>query len=224
MALTSQSVLKHVRIAGLAALLAGTALSASFAQEATPDAAATDIAIEAPAEGTADAAPADAAPQAAPATDPDLGKTYTVETHGDWEIRCVKLGEGQKDPCTMYQLLLDTQGNQVAEITLFKLPDGQEAAAGGTMIAPLGTALQPGIGLSIDSGQAKRYPFAFCNQIGCFSRIGFTTAEVAAFKAGSKAKVTVVPVNAPDGKMVELSASLTGFTAAYDAVAKLNAQ
>ncbi|WP_417258789.1 invasion associated locus B family protein [Celeribacter sp.] len=219
MAFKSQTALTLARIAGLAALLAGTALAPTFAQDATSEAATTeDAAPAAPADAAAPAATEDAAVE-----DSNIGKTYTAETHGDWEIRCVKMPEGQKDPCTMYQLLIDDQGNQVSEITLFQLPEGQQAVAGGTMVAPLETALQPGIGLAVDSGQGKRYPFAFCNQIGCFSRVGFTAEEVAAFKAGAKVKVTLVPIAAPEGKMVEVTASLKGFTAAYDAVARINA-
>ena len=219
----SQSVLTVARSAGLAALLVGTAAAPTFAQEATPEA--DPVEQMAPATEADAAAPAtDAAAQPAETAESNIGKTYTAEVHGDWEVRCVKMPEGQKDPCTMYQLLLDEQGNQVSELTMFKLPDGQKAVAGGTMVAPLETALQSGITLAIDSGQAKRYPFAFCNQIGCFSRVGFTAEEIAAFKAGSSAKVTLAPMGAPEGKIVELTASLTGFTAAYEAVAKINAE
>jgi invasion protein IalB len=46
---------------------------------------------------------------------------------------------------------------------------------------------------------------------GCFARIGFTSAEVAAFKAGVAATMTIVPAAAPDEK-VALKVSLKGFT------------
>jgi len=150
------------------------------------------------------------------------GTTYEKETHGDWQVRCIRTEDGN-DPCQLYQLLKDSNGNSVAEISMFALPEGEKAAAGATIAVPLETLLTQQITMVIDSGQPKRYPFSWCSQIGCFARVGFTAQEVAAFKAGSKATLTIIPVVAPDQK-VNLAVSLSGFTAGYDAVAKLNAQ
>ena len=54
--------------------------------------------------------------------------------------------------------------------------------------------------------------------MGCVARVGFTAEEIAAFKAGGKATMTIVPAVAPD-KTVALDMSLKGFTAGFDAVA-----
>ena len=70
------------------------------------------------------------------ATDDDA--SYTGATHGDWELVCMRAEEGE-DPCQMYQLLRDADGNATAEITLFPLPEGQEAVAGATVLTPLET-------------------------------------------------------------------------------------
>jgi len=147
----------------------------------------------------------------------EIGKTYKVSVHGDWELRCIKAPEGTKDPCQLYQLLEDQQGNSVAEINLFSLPDGDKLAAGATIVTPLETLLTQNVLLSVDGGKPKVYPFTFCTAIGCFSRVGFTADDVAAFKAGNAAKIVVVPAQAPDQK-VELSMSLKGFTAGFTAV------
>ena len=149
------------------------------------------------------------------------GQTYIQETFGDWEMRCIRTESGN-DPCQLYQLLQDDAGNNVAEISLFGLPAGQQAAAGATIITPLETLLLEQISLSVDGGQAKRYPFSFCSTIGCFARIGFTNDEVNQLKRGRGATLTIVPVAAPDQKVV-LSLSLSGFTAGYDAVNAANA-
>lgn len=154
--------------------------------------------------------------------EPGVGATYVREEHGDWQIRCVKTETGQ-DPCQMYQLLADDQGNSVAEFSIFNLPDGQEAAAGATVITPLETLLTQQLRLAVDAGQVKRYPFAFCSQIGCFARLGFTGDEVDGFKRGAAATVTIVPAAAPD-QTVELALSLTGFTAGWEAVIAANAE
>lgn len=151
-----------------------------------------------------------------------IGMAYTSETFGDWEMRCIRTEDGD-DPCQLYQLLDDAQGNSVAEISMFALPAGQEAAAGATIITPLETLLTQQITLQVDQGTAKRYPFTWCSPIGCVARVGFTSDEVASFKRGARATITIVPVAAPD-QQVALDVSLSGFTAGYDAVAAHNSE
>ncbi|NHW17240.1 invasion associated locus B family protein, partial [Escherichia coli] len=89
------------------------------------------------------------------------GSTYVSETFGDWEQRCVRRPEGN-DPCQIYQLLRDADGNAVAEMSVFPLPAGQPAVAGSTIITPLETLLTKNITIAVDGGQARRYPFEFC--------------------------------------------------------------
>lgn len=186
---------------------------AAQAQEAT----------EAPAEGAAAEAPADGT--TVPGTDLSMGQapadgigsTYVKESFDSWELRCVRTASGV-DPCQLYQLLKDGSGNSVAEVGLFTLPEGGEAVAGATVIAPLETLLTAGLRIGVDEAQPKVYPFSFCSAAGCVARVGFTAAEVDALKKGNKAIVTIVPAVAPDNT-VALDLSLKGFTAGYDAVA-----
>jgi invasion protein IalB len=109
----------------------------------------------------------------------------------------------------------DGEGSPVAEVSIFRLKDGGRAKAGATIVVPLETALPQQITLSVDGGKARRYPYSFCSQVGCYARVGFTSEDIASFKLGNAATVTIVPALAPDQK-VELVLSLTGFTAAYD--------
>ena len=152
------------------------------------------------------------------AGEPAVGSTYTVATFELWEQRCVKTAEGA-DPCQLYQLLKDAEGNSVAEISMFALPEGSEATAGATVVAPLETLLTANLTLGVDGGDMKMYQFNFCATIGCIARVGFTADEVARFKKGAKAIMTIVPAAAPDQKVV-LEISLKGFTAGYEAVQK----
>jgi invasion protein IalB len=148
--------------------------------------------------------------------DPELGKPYTKKEIGSWEMRCIKTEE-EVDPCQMYQLLADGEGAPVAEVSLFRLPDGGQAKAGATVVVPLETALPAQLTLSVDGGKARRYPYAFCNPVGCYVRMGLTDADIGAFKRGKQAVLTIVPALAPDQK-VNLTLSLDGFTAGYDEV------
>lgn len=204
----------------LCAALAVFAPAVAFAQTTTTDGTVTVIKDEdAPAPKTEDLL---SLGEDAEETSP-VGKPYTREVIGEWEMRCIKGEEGaaEKEPCQMYQLMNDDQGVPVAEVSLFRLPSGSKAIAGATIIVPLETSLPSQMTLSIDGGKARRYPYAFCNPIGCYVRLGLIADDIAAFKRGNEAVITIVPALAPDQK-VELKLSLTGFTASYDEVSVLD--
>ncbi len=144
------------------------------------------------------------------------GTLYVDEVFDDWSRRCTFLAD-REDPCHLYQLLKDGEGNPTMEFSIIKLPEGLQATAGATAIAPLQTLLTEQLTIQVDAGQAKRYPFKFCTQIGCISQIGLTAAEVEAFKKGNKAILSIVPAGAPNQR-VNLELSLKGFTAGFDSL------
>jgi invasion protein IalB len=193
----------------------------------TPSVLLIALAMSFPAFAQDAAAPADtteAAPAAdnglsmgAPVTDgPAIGETFTRETFGDWQLRCIKSEDG-KDPCQLYQLLRDSTDNAVAEINLFLLPEGAQAFAGATVVTPLETLLTEQIRLTVDGGAARRYPFNFCAQVGCISRMGFTDDEITQFKRGAAAQFRIVPASAPNAEVL-VNVSLKGFTAGFEAL------
>lgn len=145
-------------------------------------------------------------------------QVYNLETNGDWEVRCFKVEGAEQDPCEMYQLLKDDKENPTAEISLFKLVDGGQAEAGATVTVPLETLLTSQLMIAVDGAKPKRYPFSFCNPVGCFARIGLTGQDVETYRKGSSATVTIVPAAAPD-QQVNLPLSLSGFTKSYEKVA-----
>ncbi|WP_341365711.1 invasion associated locus B family protein [Yoonia sp. BS5-3] len=151
---------------------------------------------------------------------PQIGQPYVLQTFGDWEMRCIKQPEGEDEPCNLYQLLRDDSGAAVAEFNMFRLPEGNQAAAGATIVVPLETFLPAQLTLSVDGLNARRYPFTFCNAAGCVVRAGFTAEEVEAFKRGATANVRLVPAADPSAE-VNLAVSLTGFTAGFDGVVTL---
>jgi len=173
------------------------------AQEATPaEVPATDLAVEGLEMGT-------------PVEDgPVEGQPYIREVFGDWALRCINLAEGP-EPCELYQLLLDADSNPVAEISMFPLPPGGQAAAGANIVAPLETLLTEQLTLAVDGGTPRRYPFSFCNAGGCVARVGFSAEDVLAFKRGNSATIRIVPAIAPEEEVL-LTISLTGFTAGFD--------
>ncbi len=148
--------------------------------------------------------------------DPQPGETYVDATHGDWELRCIVNPNGT-DPCQLYQMLTDPEGAPVAEISLFPVEDSGPAEAGATIITPLETLLTEQVTIAIDSDPAKRYPFSFCTQVGCFARIGLTGDDLAAMRRGIEGRLRIVPAAAPDRQVV-VGLSLTGFTDGFNAL------
>lgn len=208
----------------LCAALAAFAPAAVFAQTEAPET------TQETAPATTPEATAETTPPAATSTESllslgedlnQVGQPYTRDVNEAWEMRCIRGEEGADEPCQMYQMMDDGQGAPVAEVSMFRLPEGGQAVAGATVIVPLETSLTSQLTVSIDGDKTRRYPFAFCNQIGCYVRLGLTADDIAAFKRGNEATLTIVPAMAPDQE-VALTLSLKGFTASYDSVTVLD--
>ncbi len=146
----------------------------------------------------------------------DEADVYVKDRFGDWQLICIRVADRQ-DPCELYQLLRDQDGNSVAEITMFAVPDDPQAVAGATIVTPLETLLTANLRLAVDGGEARIYRFLFCRSIGCFVQLGLTDDEIEQFRRGAVATVTIVPAAVPD-RAVGLEMSLSGFTAGWDAL------
>ncbi len=158
-----------------------------------------------------------------PVDDNDVGQTYIAETHGDWSLRCIRAAANEPEQCRMYQLLRDAEGNPTAEFYVFDIPDQDQVTGGATIVTPLATLLTGQMRVRIDDGQDFEFPFSFCQEIGCFVRIGLTPGELDRFRAGATAYIGIVPLSALDQR-IELEASLRGFTAAFAALEERTAR
>lgn len=148
------------------------------------------------------------------------GSAYLADTHGDWEVRCIRIPD-ETDPCQMYQRLFTEDGEAVAEIVVFNLPpDAGEAVAAAEIITPLGTILTQQIAISVDGGQVKRYPFRFCDPMGCVAQIGLTDGDIQSFRRGRAANMVIAHLSLEEPFNVPIS--LMGFTASYEQVLASN--
>ncbi|TCP42177.1 invasion associated locus B family protein [Rhodovulum marinum] len=203
---------------GLAALVALS--GPAFAQDtATPAAPQTDSATP----PVADTAQIDGLPMGeseAETAAPAQPQAYVKDTFNDWRVVCVK-GPEDRESCNMQQLLRDDNDNPVSQVSIAPLPPAAAPRAAAVEIAtPLETLLSEDLRLAVDSSAAKRYRFSFCTPQACYARFALSAEDVAAFKAGKAATVTIVPLMAPD-QTAKITMSLSGFTAAYDSVLAL---
>ena len=145
---------------------------------------------------------------------PDIGEPYLAEKLGDWVLQCIRTQDGN-DPCEMNQLLLNAEGQPMSEISLFRLSDTPGAVAGANIIVPLETLLSSPLIISFNAVTSKKYPYSFCNAVGCIARIGLTSSEVELLKKGLVANITVSHISRPN-QPITFGMSLKGFTAAYE--------
>jgi len=148
-----------------------------------------------------------------------MGTPFVVSEHEDWALQCIRVPEGEEQPCYIAQVVADTTGNPTAAVNIFTLPDdpNNPAKAAAEFVTPLGTLLTANLVLAIDVTSPKVYPYRWCDQRGCFAQIGLTNEELDMMRAGERAMMTIVSVENPQAPIL-LPISLKGFTAAYDAL------
>ena len=92
---------------------------------------------------------------------------YIKERINDWNLKCIEPLDSI-ERCEANQIIFNQEQQPVAEISIFKLPQGQVAAAAATIIVPLETVLNEGLILEMQDLEPKKYQFKFCNSIGCY--------------------------------------------------------
>ena len=138
---------------------------------------------------------------------------YIKERIKDWKLKCIE-PLNSIERCEANQIIFNQEQQPVAEISIFKLPQGQVAAAAATIIVPLETVLNEGLILEMQDLEPKKYQFKFCNSIGCYSQIGLTNEEVKALKSKGKASIFLKHLSSGDQQII-IPISLSGFTATF---------
>ena len=145
------------------------------------------------------------------------GEIYLAGNKGDWNVRCITGNPGEIDRCEMQQLLFLNENTPVADISIFKLPDGERAIAAANVMVPLETLLTKKFRFAFSEDSVKEFPYSFCNQDGCLVRMGLLEEDIEAMKKGSSSELSITHISSPEGS-VNLSLSLNGFTAAFDII------
>ncbi|CUH62818.1 Invasion protein B, involved in pathogenesis [Thalassovita gelatinovora] len=197
----------------IVSVLAALSLAgAAYAQDST----------ETPAADAATDTPAESADPGLSLGEEVAVEPYIREASGDWNLECLRTGTDE-EPCQLMQELNGEDGTPIATVRMFRLKNGGEAEAGAMIAVPLETLLTAQLTIAVDSNPGKRYPFSVCDRLGCYARIGFRAEDIAEFKRGAKATLSIVPFVAPDQRVL-VDMSLKGFTAGYDMVTEVEAQ
>jgi invasion protein IalB len=211
-----EQIMTYLRILVLTAAAVGYAAAGPVASQDAAAPTTTAPAAAAPAGTAAPAAVAPAAAPQAPAPAPAAPAQPQIDVtmQGDWEIGCIS---GTTN-CEMQQVARDTTNNPVLLARVLKLPAGSDAQALMILNSPLGTLLPAGLSFQIDTAQAATLPFEWCVQEGCVVRLGLREPDIAAMKRGKGIKLVVTSIADPQ-QPVNLTLSLSGFTAAFDSIA-----
>ena len=143
-------------------------------------------------------------------------KPYVKEKIKDWSLKCVA-PQISFERCEANQIIFNKKQQPVAEISIFKLPKDQIAAAAATILVPLETILSEGLILAIQDLEPKKYQYKFCNSLGCYSQIGLTYEEVEALKNKGEASIVLKHKSSGDQQIV-IPMSLAGFTQTFSNV------
>ena len=145
------------------------------------------------------------------------GEIYLAGNKGDWNVRCITGNPGEIDRCEIQQLIFLNENTPVADISIFKLPDGERAIAAANVMVPLETLLTKKFRFAFSEDSVKEFPYSFCNQNGCLVRMGLLEEDIEAMKKGSSSELSITHISSPDAS-INLSLSLNGFTAAFDVI------
>ena len=145
------------------------------------------------------------------------GEIYLAGNKGDWNVRCVTASPGEIDKCEIQQLLFLNENSPIADISIFKLPEGERAVAAANVMVPLETLLTKKFRFAFSEESVKEFPYSFCNQNGCLVRMGLLEEDIEAMKKGSSSELSITHISSPEAS-INLSLSLNGFTAAFDII------
>jgi len=161
------------------------------------------------------------------ASDEDLGLSAGElvpyeEQFDDWFVIC-NLPAGGVRECTITQPVPNPLGTLAVRINIWPITDSNLFAAAAAIVTPLGTNLETGIELAVDSNSPRRYGFKYCVPDGCLARIGLLRTELNSMKAGSVWKMVLFELD-DASTPIQFDLSLSGFTAAFERLDEIQSE
>jgi invasion protein IalB len=141
-----------------------------------------------------------------------------TKNFGDWTVRCYPAASAM--PCEMIELLVNKKSGRrvLGVLIIYNQAQNQNLVQ---IAMPLGVMLQNGAVLSSDTYTSAVLRFRLCDVQGCYTLAPLDDNAVKALGRATKAEMKIVSA---DGKKVNLSFSLNGFTAAHNALVEMTRQ
>ena len=134
--------------------------------------------------------------------------------HQDWAVQCRKNQDGSLSSCFMFQrILLQDSADSLLQMTIDKPEDLSAPRA--IIKIPLGTYLQPGISIDIDSKSPRNLDIEYCDKQGCYAALLLEAEILNLFK---RSRLISVVFQNRSRQQIKLPISLEGFTSALTAI------
>lgn len=134
----------------------------------------------------------------------------TVAFYGDWRVACPGVARKNR-ACELNREVIDGKSrSRVAALTLTRADSGMLLV----VTVPLNILIRPGLGLALDAGRPRVYPFTTCLGTGCIARIPVDNALLAQLRKEPQARLQFA---APDRQVMQVAFPLAGFRRADDA-------
>lgn len=137
---------------------------------------------------------------------------------GDWTVRCYPASS--TTPCEMIELLVNKKSGRrvLGVLIMYNQTQNQNVIQ---IAMPLGVMLQSGAVLSSDTYTSEVLHYRLCDVQGCYTFAPLNDDAVKALGRATKAEMRIVSA---DGKKFNLAFSLSGFTAAHNALVEMTRQ
>lgn len=145
-----------------------------------------------------------------------------IERFKDWRVRCAQLpASDNQRRCFMGQVVNVTQegdDKSIPVLSIVVMRSDDKKTARMVLTLPLGVRLPPGVAVKVDEGKEARAPFQLCARDGCRSVLDMDGSLIGAMRKGKQARVAFADAQ---GKTGVIPVSLSGFTAAYNRLARI---
>lgn len=148
------------------------------------------------------------------ASGPVAAKPEHGQTFKNWTARCEPAPGTSVERCFIFQnLVFKESGQRLVHMAVGYLAANGQAAAVVTM--PLGIALPPGAGISVDGGEPVKVVIERCDTNGCIGALALDAALIAALKRGREAHISFYDASR---RRIAVPVSLLGFTAGFNSL------
>ena len=137
------------------------------------------------------------------------------EIFKDWKTQCTD-NNADKNVlgCHIFQNLVSRDGeHRVLHIAIGYVRGRNDPAA--IITLPLGIALPPGINVSVDGKNPKKFPYQACFKTGCQAGFPVDSEMLSSFRSGNKAIIKIYDLS---HEPIDIPVSLSGFSAAINAI------
>lgn len=137
------------------------------------------------------------------------GATSLNETYQGWQVSCT--AKDGVNRCAMFQIQADPKTRK--RVLTFQI-EFREEGPRGTMTVPFGLALEKGVALKVDEGEAwAPLSFATCLPAGCLVTSPLSAQQIEALQKGTS--LTVGAAAHGSGQRLDFTVPLSGFSAAF---------